>query len=90
MKGSRDEYPHGDGHQDGYVIGKDHASEEDGGGHGATRQPPGQRPMLNNCSVTSLRRFVQTPEGQSGEEYECCPDAVVPLRIVDIDFHFFK
>ena len=87
VEGTGHQQSHYDGHEQGQVERHDEGAEVERGCHDSAGEPSHQRPVLDNRSVAFLRRLVEAPEGQTGEKDERRPDAVVPFRLVDIDFH---
>ena len=87
VQGTSHKQPCDDGQQDGNLVGEQVAAEIDDSTHHRAREPTHERPVFDNGLVSLLRWLVQSPEGQSGEKDEGCPDAVIPFGGVDRYLH---
>ena len=87
VQGSCEDYPCEDGEQYGDGPWEEHVAEVEYECHHATGEPPRERPVFHYRTVTFLRRFIPTPQGQSGEEDEGGVDTLPPSCLIDIYFH---
>ena len=83
MQGAGDEQACQDGQDGRYLVGEHVAAEVQDGRHGGACQPTYEWPVFDHRLVGFFLRLVQSPEGQTGEEDERRPDAVVPFGGVE-------